>query len=275
MRSALLLLLPLACAAYAADPVDSVRLYALDCGHASAKDMGFLSDTGEYDGKSFGVAVPCFVIRHPKGTLLWDTGLGDKLVGPKGGVDRGPIHMEVKRTIAEELRAAGLTPADISYVAFSHFHFDHTGNANLFKDATWIINSTELAFANSTPTPVSVDPETISGYKSVKTKMIDGDLDVFEDGSVRILRMPGHTPGHQMLLLKLKKSGAVLLSGDLYHTRENRKSRLVPVFNVERADTLASMDRAERLIKNLKARLIVQHDERDFKALPKAPHYLD
>jgi glyoxylase-like metal-dependent hydrolase (beta-lactamase superfamily II) len=275
MRSALLLLLPLACAAYAADPVDSVRLYALDCGHASAKDMGFLSDTGEYDGKSFGVAVPCFVIRHPKGTLLWDTGLGDKLVGPKGGVDQGPIHMEVKRTIAEELRAAGLTPADISYVAFSHFHFDHTGNANLFKDATWIINSTELAFANSTPTPVSVDPETISGYKSVKTKMIDGDLDVFEDGSVRILRMPGHTPGHQMLLLKLKKSGAVLLSGDLYHTRENRKSRLVPVFNVERADTLASMDRAERLIKNLKARLIVQHDERDFKALPKAPHYLD
>jgi glyoxylase-like metal-dependent hydrolase (beta-lactamase superfamily II) len=269
----LLLSLALGGAAPAAEPVDSVRLYALDCGHASSKDMGFLSDTGEHDGKSFSVAVPCFVIRHPKGTLLWDTGLGDRLAG-KGPVDEGPIHMEVKRTLAEELKTAGLTSADITYVAFSHFHFDHTGNANAFKDATWIINSKELAFALSTPAPVAMNPETISGYKTAKTKMIDGDFDVFEDGSVRILKMPGHTPGHQTLLVKLGKSGFVMLSGDLYHVRENRAGRLVPVFNADRADTLASMDRTERLIKNLKARLIIQHDERDFKTLPKAPRYL-
>jgi len=92
---------------------------------------------------------------------------------------------------------------------------------------------------------------------------------------VRILKAPGHTPGHQVLILKLGKSGTVVLSGDLYHVRENRTHRRVPVFNTERADTLASMDRVERIVKNTKARFVVQHDPRDFQALPRFPAFLD
>ncbi len=105
--------------------------------------------------------------------------------------------------------------------------------------------------------------------------MIDGDYDVFGDGSVRILKAPGHTPGHQVLMLKLKKSGTVLLSGDLNHVRENRRHRRVPPFNTDRADSLASIDRIEAILKNTKGRLVIQHDERDFKALPGFPKYLD
>ncbi|MDB5985581.1 MAG: N-acyl homoserine lactonase family protein [Nevskia sp.] len=262
--------------ARAADAVKQVRLYALDCGRGEFKDMGMFSDTGEYDGKSGAIVVPCFVIRHPKGTLIWDTGLGDKLAANKDGMDAGNgIHLSVPVTLAEQLKALGLAPSDVSYVAFSHFHFDHTGNANLFGAATWIINKLELAWAEGTPTPSGVDPTTISAYKTAKTQLIDGDYDVFGDGSVRILKAPGHTPGHQVLELKLAKSGVVILSGDLYHTDANRSFKRVPTINVERADTLASIERIERIVKNTHARFVIQHDPNDFKSLPKFPAYLD
>jgi N-acyl homoserine lactone hydrolase len=261
---------------HALEAVAEIRLYALDCGRADFKDMGMFADTGEYDGKPGSIADPCFLIRHPKGILLWDTGLGDKLAQNKAGLESGGIHLFVDVPLMDQLKALGLAAADINFIAFSHFHFDHTGNANAFAASTWIINKTELAFANGTPTPIgSVDPDTISGYKNARTQMIDGDYDVFGDGSVRILKAPGHTPGHQVLQLKLKKSGNILLSGDLYHMRDNRKFRRVPPINVERADTLASIDRIEAIIKSSKARLIIQHDPLDFKALPKFPAYLD
>jgi N-acyl homoserine lactone hydrolase len=260
----------------AAEPVASVRIYALDCGRADFKDMGFFSDTGEYDGKPGSIVDTCFVIEHPKGTLLWDTGLGDTIAATKGGVDARPgVHITVDTTLESQLQAIGLKPADITYVAFSHFHFDHTGNANAFASSTWILNKAELAWASATPPPGPVSPDTFSAYKTAKTQMIDGDYDVFGDGTVRILRTPGHTPGHQSLFVKLKKSGVVVLSGDLYHLRENRKAARVPMINVERADTLASMARIEKIIANTKARLIIQHDPQDWKALPRLPAFLE
>jgi len=253
-----------------------VRLYALDCGHASFKDMGMFSDTGEYDGKPGDIADPCFVIRHPKGVLLWDTGLGDKFAATKEGVDVLPgIHVTVPITLVEQLHSLALTPKDVSYVAFSHFHFDHTGNANAFPDSVWILNKAELSAALSATPPSGVVPETFSGYKTAKTQMIDGDYDVFGDGTVRILRAPGHTAGHQVLELKLQKAGTVILSGDLYHSRANREFMRVPMMNLSRADTLASMERIERIVQNTKAHLVVQHDPLDFQALPKFPAYLD
>lgn len=260
--------------AQAADEVREVRLYALDCGRAKIKDMGMFSDTGEYAGTSAFIADPCFVIRHPKGTLLWDTGLGDAIAGKKDGVDMGAGVMFVDATLPDQLKQIGLTPADITWLSFSHTHFDHTGNANEFPDATWIINKAELAWAESKPGPF-VNLDSFSAYKTAKKQMIDGDYDVFGDGSVVILKTPGHTPGHQSLELRLKKSGVVILSGDLWHLRQNYKFRRVPPFNVERADTLASIDRVSTILKNTKGRLVVQHDPGDFKSLPKFPKYLD
>jgi len=274
--ASLLLLMCAAPSAFAADAVERVRLYALDCGHINFKDMGLFADTGEYDGKSGELAAPCFVIRHPKGTLVWDTGLGDKIAANKEGLDAAPgIHMSVPVTLVDQLKTLGLTPADVTYIAFSHFHFDHTGNANLFGAATWIINRLELAWAESTPAPFGVNADNISAYKTAKTQLIDGDYDVFGDGSVRILKAPGHTPGHQVLEVKLKHAGVVILSGDLYHTNDNRTFKRVPPINVERADTLASIDRIEKIVKNTHARFVIQHSPQDFKRLPKFPAYLD
>jgi glyoxylase-like metal-dependent hydrolase (beta-lactamase superfamily II) len=274
---AICLLLPclgpaLECRAQSAE----IRLYALDCGHAVFKDLSGFSDTGEYDRKSGEIAVPCFLIRHPKGDLLWDTGLGDHYNFPREGTDVAPgVHVTVPVTLLAQLQSIRVAPKAINFVAFSHLHWDHTGNANDFPDSVWIMNKAELAASLILPPPGGVLPETWSTYKNAKTESIDGDYDVFGDGKVMILRAPGHTPGHQVLKLKLQKSGTVILSGDLYHLRADRTFKRVPVYNANRADTLASMARVETIIKNTHGRLIVQHDPKDFALLPKPPAYLD
>ena len=258
----------------AKETVKEVRLYALDCGHVDFKDMGIFADTGELDGKAGNLVTPCFVIRHPKGTLLWDTGLGDKLAENKGGGAENGISPVVTVTLAEQLKALGLGASDVTHMAFSHMHFDHTGNANSFSGAIWLLNQAELNWATGKPTPFAIAPDTFSGYKNAKTIMVTGDHDVFGDGSVRILKAPGHTPGHQVLVVKLAKAGTVVLSGDLYHLRDNRKNKRMPTFNSDRADTLASFDRIEKIVSNKKARFVIQHDPNDFKSLPKFPAYL-
>ena len=258
----------------AAAGVATTRLYTLDCGRISTKDFGLFADTGEYDGKPGKVVGTCYVIRHPKGVLVWDTGLPDAIAEHKEGVDNNGIHLEMPATVASQLQAIGLTPGDVTYVAFSHFHFDHTGNANLFKDATWLLSKAELDWATA-PGNGLTNPDSFSAYKTAKTQFITGDLDVFGDGTVKILKAPGHTPGHQALEVKLAKSGVVVLSGDLYHTLANRQFKRVPSFNTERADTLASMDRIEKIVKNTHARFVIQHAPEDFAKLPKLPAYLD
>lgn len=254
-----------------------VRLYALDCGSIKANQLGMFSDTGEYDGKSAVLADPCFVIRHPKGVLLWDTGLGDQLAAQKAGMDYGPFHMQVDVTLASQLKELGLAAADITHVAFSHFHFDHAGNAPQFPAATWIVSKAEVDMANAHPEFFDLSPESefMKVLQAAKNEVITGDHDVFGDGSVRILKAPGHTPGHQVLMLRLQRTGVVILSGDLYHLRESRQFHRVPGFNYDRADSLASIDRIETIVKNTNARFVVQHDAVDFKALPKFPAYLD
>lgn len=279
LYAAVLSLMPAASGGRATAPVappPHIRLYTLDCGRIDVADMSLFSDTGEHSGEKGELAAPCFLIRHPKGDLLWDTGLGDRLAALPNGQPMGDVaRLSVRVTLAAQLAQLGLKPSDIRYVAFSHLHFDHTGNANAFTASTWLLNSSELKWALSTPTPFGVDPTTFSGYTRAKITPTDQDYDVFGDGSVRILKAPGHTPGHQMLMVHLAGSGAVILSGDLFHTRENFEKSLVPPGNTSRAETLASADRLVRLLHNDGARLVVQHDLNDFKSLPAFPRFLE
>lgn len=260
----------------------NVRLYVLDCGRAAFKDFGLGSDTGDYDGRPAELVDPCFLIRHPKGWLLWDAGLPATLphsvsggVAPQDMMARLGFRTWIVRPLTDQLADLGLKPRDIDYVAFSHMHFDHVGNANLFTRATWILNRDELAWALADPPHVSMAPELFSGYASAKKKLIDGDFDVFGDGTVRILKAPGHTPGSGVLLVKLAEAGPILLSGDLYVTLEGRLYRHVPGGNADRAATLASMDRIETIVRLQHARVVVQHAPDDFARLPKVPQYLE
>ncbi len=249
----------------------SPRLYALDCGRVHLPDMSMFSDTGEYDGVSGTLVAPCFLVVHPSGTLLWDTGLNDQLAG-KGPVQvEGGVMLQVERSLQAQLQMIGVQRID--YLGFSHFHFDHTGNAAAFRDATWLVSRVDIDAALNKP-DAFINPDDIRPGGQTKQLSLDGDHDVFGDGTVKILKTPGHTPGHQSLLLRLAENGPVILSGDLYHTRDNRRYQRVPALNHNRADTLASMNRIETMARNLGARIIIQHDPEDFAALPQAPGHL-
>lgn len=277
LRIALLIVAAaLALPARAEPEVASLRLYVIDCGRVRFDDLGPFADTGEYAGQLGELTTPCFLIRHPKGDLLWDTGPGDALAGaPDGRQIRPGVRAFVAKTLQSQLGQIGLRADEVEYLAFSHFHWDHTGNANAFARSTWLLSRREVQALESEPAPTGVRVENLSAYKQAKVELIDLDRDVFGDGSVRILRANGHTAGHQVLMLRLAKSGTVILSGDLFHTRENFRQGRMPEFNHSRGETLGAMDRVRRLLENTHGRLIIQHDRDDFEALPKAPEYLD
>ena len=258
-----------------ASSVTDVRLYAMDCGRLEFTDLAPFADTGEYDGHPGTLMASCYLIRHPRGDLLWDSGIGDKYATDPAGVQLPNYRAIVRKTVASQLREIGLEFSEIEFFAFSHGHADHLGNADRLGDAQWIANPKELAWLASVPPPPRTNLALIGARDLAKTISITGDHDVFGDGSVKILSAPGHTPGHQVLLIRLAKHGPVLLSGDLYHSHENREGRRMPVFNVSRGETLASMDRIEAIIRNQHAKLIIQHSTEDFDSLPHAPAFLD
>ncbi|SDX73993.1 N-acyl homoserine lactonase family protein [Lysobacter enzymogenes] len=277
LRTALLLLAALiALPARAEPPVDALRLYVFDCGRVVFDDLGPFADTGEYDGTPGELSAPCFLIRHPKGDLLWDAGLGDRIAATPGGVEVRPgVRAFVAHTLQSQLTAVGLRADEVDYLAFSHFHWDHTGNAGAFPGATWLLSRREVQALDGQPAPTSVTVDNLAARALAKVELIDLDRDVFGDGSVRILRANGHTAGHQVLMLRLAKAGTVILSGDLFHTRENFQHGRMPAFNYSRGETLGAIDRVRRILDNTRGRLVIQHDRRDIDALPKAPAYLD
>lgn len=261
--------------AIAAEPGADVRLYALDCGTIEFDDMAMFADDDSYAGQPGNLVEPCYVIEHPGGTLLWDTGLGDAInARPDHVLDEDGSRLLVPVTLRSQLEQLGLVAADIEFVSLSHMHFDHTGNLEQFPKATWLVDPAELAWATQTPPPGSATAAHFDAFGGSQ-QVMQGDHDVFGDGRVRILRTPGHTPGHRVLLVELANAGTVILSGDLYHSRSNRENARVPAFNIDRADTLASFDRVRQLLETHRGRLLIQHDPEDFDALPVFPAYLD
>jgi N-acyl homoserine lactone hydrolase len=247
------------------------RIYVLDCGSIHFEDIGFFSDTGGFDGKKGEFASTCILVGHPKGWLMWDTGLKE------GTNDTAPNAMGIMAKagapLTTQLASIGLTPKDVTYLALSHTHFDHTGNAVLFADAEWLMRAREMDWALGAEA-FATDSSTLAAYKTAKKSMIVMDHDVFGDGSVMLMSAPGHTPGHQVLLVKLA-SGNWIFSGDLYHQLESRLQGYIPTFNTSRAETQSSMDRVEKLVKHYKANFVVQHDKTSVSALPQSPSFIE
>jgi len=254
----------------AANP--DVRLYAMDCGRLTMPDADAFADDGAYKGAAKTLVVPCYLIRHPKGDLVWDTGVPEAIADQPGGKGAGGIT--VTRKLTDQLKQLGLAPADIEYVSVSHSHFDHIGNAGLFARSTWIVDPDERAYAFRPQARSNAQQfAAYSALENAKTIAVDGDAphDVFGDGTVQVVPAPGHTPGHTVLLVRLPKAGAVLLTGDLWHIAESRAARRVPRFNVDRAQTLRSYDKVEALARETKARVVRQHVPEDFESLPRFP----
>ena len=265
--------------ALSAENTTDMTMYRLYCGDIHVSYLNAFSDTDEYTGQEKHLTDSCYIIKKGDKVLLWDTGLSESIADKEGGVSSPPFTLTVKSKITDELAKVGLTPSDITHVGISHAHFDHTGNANLFKNATLIIQKTEWDTLRNNPevaTKFHMPADALSTFLNdeSKVRVIDRDTDLFDDGSVKAISLPGHTPGHMALKVTLPESGVYILSGDQWHFHENHESNGVPTFNYDRADTLSSSDKLDNLIKNTNATLIIQHEPKDISKIPELPEGL-
>jgi glyoxylase-like metal-dependent hydrolase (beta-lactamase superfamily II) len=249
-------------------PRPALSLWRLDCGDFQINDINaFMSDTSEYPARPKHLVGSCYLIKHGDIYLLWDTGLAAALAGHPSS---NPVMtLSLHATIVDQLARIGVRPDQVAMVAISHYHGDHTGQARDFPNARLLMGAGDFAVLRSRSAEAQADlAHWLTG--GGQTNEVQGDLDIFEDGSVVMLNLPGHTPGHHGLLVRLA-SGPVLLSGDTYHFAEQVAHRGVPPFNTDRAQSLASMDRFDRLGRNLHARIIIQHEPADVAKLPAFP----
>ena len=257
-----------------AQAAPEVTLTRLDCGTsraAMAADIGLnFSDTFANRVPNIRLVFSCYLIKHGTEYMVWDTGFG---------MSAGAVAP--KTSLVDLLAQVNVKPEQITYVGLSHYHGDHVGQVDSFPKATLLIGKGDWDILAGPKLPPSVrrppgdvvnsEPfvNWISGDGKVEPLLLDKD--VFGDGTVIMVNTPGHTPGHHVLLVKLPRTGNVLLSGDLAHFRENYDNNVVPGFNSNRAETLASIDRVKQIAANLKATFIVQHDPRDVDKLPAFP----
>jgi N-acyl homoserine lactone hydrolase len=245
------------------------KLYILNCAEGVAGDISRWSP-GVNEGKSMPFVDSCYLIKHAQGWFIWDTGVSDRVAAMPDGLapaDPRMTHWRKPVTLASEVERAGIKPADVKFMAVSHTHPDHIGNVELFPQAMLFVQKAEYDWpgANNAPRFKPEHPVT----------KLEGDKDVFGDGSVTIIATPGHTPGHQSLLVRLPKTGAIVLSGDAVHFRGNWDNRGVPSGNFDKEQTLASMQKISDLLAKEKAQLWINHDKAQRDSLKMAPAFYE
>jgi N-acyl homoserine lactone hydrolase len=245
------------------------RLYILNCGEGVAGDLSRWSP-GVNVGKPMDFVDNCYLIKHAQGWLLWDTGVTDAIAAmPEGQRPPDPrmTHWKRPKTLASQFAELNVKPSDIKFVAVSHAHPDHIGNITMFPQSMVLVQKAEYDW----PTPFG---QALQAGTSAVMKL-EGDHDIFGDGSVTIISTPGHTPGHQSLLVKLPKTGALLLSGDAVHFKSNWENRGVPAINSDKDKTAASMQRMADIMAKEKAQLWINHDKAQRDSLKMSPGFYD
>lgn len=261
----------------------SPRLYVLDGGVLASDPTRYHLTAADVETTSLSVAA--FLIVHPKGVLLWDTGAvpdAERVSAAAGAkqhlvlADGQDRYVTLGPPLLAQLAAIGYRPADVTYLALSHYHWDHTANANAFAGATWLARRADWEAMFAAKPAGSVRPSTYAALAKSRTVFIaEDEHDVFGDGTVILKSAPGHTPGHQVLYVKLAHTGPVVLSGDLYHYPAERRLGRLPTFEFDAAETAASRKAIEAFLARKGAALWIQHDLAAFRKLEKAPEYYD
>ena len=265
-------------------PPHSLRLYVMDCGTLHNSDMGRYHLTKE-DVATTDMSVACFLVVHPRGTLVWDVGaVPDSDWKPTGSPvnarvvlpDSQEREVTVTKSLKGQLAELGYSPSQITYLALSHYHYDHTANANEFAGSTWLARQVERDAMFGGKPSGAIQPSSYSALRDGKTVILASDeYDVFGDGTVIMKLAPGHTQGHQVLYLKLAKTGGVVLSGDLYHYPAERTLDRVPTFDFNPDQTRASRVMIEGFLKKTGAQLWIQHDFVGNSKLKKSPSFYE
>lgn len=248
-------------------PRADLQLWRLDCGEIHITDLNVFSDAWLYEGRDKTLTDSCYLIRNGNRYLLWDAGLPGEFAGR---TVESPIgRMSVRTRVRDQLARINVRPEQVNFIGISHYHDDHIGQAADFPGATLLIGAPDWEVIRGRPESAARFRPWIEGGSTVQP--VPRDHDVFGDGSVVMLNMPGHTPGHHSLLVRLPQRGAVLLTGDLYHFTEQLANRGVPSFNSHRGDTLASFDRFQAIARSLGATIVIQHEPIDIARLPDFP----
>jgi N-acyl homoserine lactone hydrolase len=253
------------------------RMYVIECGENHVTDVSRWTP-GVNVGKAHVFSNNCYLIKHARGWMLWDTGNSDRLATmPKGmSVAGGTITVFMKKPLADSLKEIGVAPGDIKHFAMSHAHGDHSGNANLFTAATLYVQRAEYA--------AMFGPESqkfgfiAANYDKLRASpamIIDGDHDVFGDGSVTLKAAPGHTPGHQVLVVRLPKTGPVMLSGDMVHLQYSWNNRVAPSFNFNVPQSQATIDALKAYAQRTGTQLWINHDMEQSAKVTKAPQWVE
>jgi N-acyl homoserine lactone hydrolase len=228
------------------------RMYVLECGQGHTGDMSRWTP-GKNVGVPMDIVDNCYLIKHAQGYFLWDTGIADAIAAKPDGEPAPPAGISWKRpkALAAQLQELGVKPDDIKFVGISHTHPDHAGNVELFPKSMLMVQKAEYEWPDAKGGPRFAPEHPVT--------KLEGDRDVFGDGSVTIISTPGHTPGHQSLLVKLPKTGAVLLTGDAVHFKANWDGRVVPDANFDKEKTAASMTRMADLLAQNKGQIWINH----------------
>jgi glyoxylase-like metal-dependent hydrolase (beta-lactamase superfamily II) len=265
-------------------PPKSVRVYVFDGGTLGGGDPARFSLKREEMAVA-DMSIGAYLIVHPRGVLMWDAAaLPDSDLTAEGTMTKYRIvlpngnerFVTTSRKLASQLAQTGYSPRDVTYLALSHYHYDHTGNANMFAGATWLARQVERDIMFPDKPNDLTRPETYAALKTSKTTIVKtDDYDVFGDGTVVLKLTPGHTPGHQVLFVKLAKTGPLVISGDLYHYPEERKLHRVPTFDVDPKQTAASRASLDVFMQKAGAQLWIQHDLVNHGKLNKAPAFYE
>ena len=279
MRKTLALLcvaLLAACAGTPEGPPAVDRIFVISCGENHVKDVSRWTP-GVNVGKPHAFANHCYLIQHAKGLMLWDTGNPDRLAAmPNGFTTPTGVTQIMRKPLLESLKELRVTPADIQHVAMSHSHGDHSGNASYFAGSTIYMQAVEHdAVFGPAPQKYGFVAANFEALRRAKFVKLNGDHDVFGDGSVVIKSAPGHTPGHQVLVVRLPKTGPVMLSGDMVHLVYSWNNRVVPSFNFNIVQSGQTIDAMKKYAAENGIRLWVNHDMEQHARLPKAPRWVE
>lgn len=226
------------------------------------------------------------VIIHPKhGVVLWDTGINEAIADPDRANEYwganvreafGPDAFTRQHVIDAQLEKIGIKTGDVKYVVYSHLHLDHAGGMSCFPDAVHVMQRDEIRYAlwpDTWTRPVYCQND-LRDIRKLNILEVDGDLDLFQDGALKLLKMPGHTPGHQVLVVDLPNRGRVCMAADAGHQRDGFND-MVPMPWDWSVGAMSSTRMRMKQMERSGIPLFLCHDAGDFAQLPQNGEFWD
>lgn len=261
----------------------NIKLYMFQSGTQKCKVHDIKMNQGI--GEAYEIPVPWFLLTHPNGNVVIDGGLAvEGLADPRGywgaAVDSYEPIMAQSQGCVAQLAALGIMPPDIRFVVLSHLHSDHTGGIGRFPNATHVVQRREYEYA-FTPDWFAAAAYARKDFDrpGLRWHFLEAETndfyDLFGDGVLRTVFTPGHTLGHQSLLVTLPASGPMLLTADAVYTMDHWHEQALPGFMASAVDTVRSVRKLHALTARVGATLVPGHDPETWSSFSLAPRFYD